>query len=83
MINLGYIEYETNEVVLNLPRKQNLCSCADINIRSMHNSLYRLIKKNIIVRTGKKMVLNPKLFFYGKESDREKMFELKIKYKIK
>lgn len=83
MIKLGYIEYDSNEIVLNMPRKENLCSCAEINIRSMHNSLYRLIKKNIIIRSGKKMVLNPKLFFYGKETEREKLFELNIKYKIK
>lgn len=83
LINLGYVEYDTNEVVLNVSRKENLCDCAGITIRSMHNSLYRLIKKNIVVRTGKKMVLNPKLFFYGKETEREKMFELKVKYKIK
>lgn len=83
MINLGYVEYETNDIVLNVPRKQKLCSCASINIRSMHNSLYSLIKKNIILRDGKRLVLNPKLFFYGNETERSKMFQLNIKYKIK
>lgn len=83
LLQLGYVEYESNEIVLNLSRKENLSCCAKINSRSMHNTLYRLIKKNIIIRSGKQLMLNPKLFFSGTEIQRDKLFELKIRYEIK
>lgn len=83
IMKLGFVEYETNEIVLNLSRKEELSCCAEINIRSMHNALYRLINKNIVIRHEKKLILNPKLFFSGTEIERDKLFELKIRYEIK
>lgn len=82
IIREGFIEYETNEIVLNMPRKLKVSECAGITLRSMHNSLYRLIAKNIIVRYEKKLILNPCLFFSGSEMERDKLFELKIQYLI-
>lgn len=50
---------------------------------SMQNSLYRLIKKNAVIRSAGRLYLNPKLFFSGTEKERAKMFELRIQYKLK
>lgn len=83
VINLKYVEYETNEIVLNKARKESIAKMADVDYRSMQNCIYRLIKKNIIVKHESKLILNPLMFFNGSEKDRAKLFELKIQYKLK
>jgi hypothetical protein len=43
----------------------------------------RLVKKNILIKeSNAAYLLNPKLFFFGTDIDREKLFELNIRYEI-
>jgi hypothetical protein len=82
-ITLGYIEFDTNEIVLNSSRRDQLASKADLNINSIYVFINGLKKKNIlVVDEQKRMFLNPKLFFYGSELERQKMFTLSINYEI-
>ena len=83
IMKLKYVEYETNEIVLNKGRKENIAKDIKIDYRSLQNCLYRLINKNIIVKHESKLILNPILFFNGSEQDRAKLFELRIQYTIK
>jgi len=82
-LSLGYVEYETNELLLTKARKQRIAEMAEVDYRSMQNSFYRLIKKNVIVKEGGTYILNPLLFFSGTETERSKLFELRIQYKLK
>ena len=78
----GYIGFETNEIVLTKTRKEAIAECSGTNLKSVHNCLYRLLKKNIIIRHKGNFYLNPKMFFTGDEMSRGKMFELKLKYNL-
>lgn len=81
-ISKGFIGYENNEIWLDKTRKEECAECAGVNLKSIHNCLYRLINKNIIIKHKGKKFLNPKLFFTGDERSRNKMFELTIKYTL-
>lgn len=80
---LGYIEFDTNELLLTPERKKNVCDCADIKINSLYNSIHLLLKKEVFVKNDKGGIfLNPKLFFYGTDIAREKILTLKLTYEI-
>lgn len=81
-IKKGFIGFETNEIWLDKRRKEEVAECADLDLKSVYNIMYRLGKKNIIVTHNGAKYLNPKLFFTGDERSRNKMFELKIKYTL-
>ncbi len=83
IIKLGLVAKNTNEILLNKARREQISKCAGVDVRSLQNSLYRLIKKNLIVRHKGIMLLNPKLFFSGDEKERNKLFELRIQYHLK
>lgn len=83
IINNQFVEFDTNEVLITPARKQVLSECSNIKVMSINNLLVTLKKKNILVfDESKRMYLNPKLFFFGSELAREKMFELRINYTI-
>lgn len=81
-IKLGYVGFETNEIWLDMDRKEQIAIECESNLKSVHNCLYRLLNKNLIVRHGRKKILNPKLFFTGDERSRSSMFELKVQYSL-
>ena len=81
-IKKGFVGFENNEIWLDKSRKEEVAECCGTNLKSVHNCLYRLISKNIIIKNAGKKLLNPKLFFTGDERSRNKMFELKIKYTL-
>ena len=82
LASLKFVDYTTNELVLNPCRKSEICEITKITKDSFYNIISRLFKKNIFIREKKKTFLNPKLFFRGKDIDQEKWFSLHIDYKI-
>lgn len=80
--NLGYIEYNTNEIILSSHRREQLASCANIQINSLNNSISRMLKKHIFIKDGKRMLLNPTFFFVGEEIERAKQLNLLFKYNM-
>lgn len=82
IINLKFIEFETNELILNSSRRTELSEKTGLTLSTIYNLTIALKKKNILVENNGKLYLNPKLFFYGSELERMKMFSLSIDYTI-
>lgn len=81
-IKLGFIGYDTNELILNLDRKRQVSECVGVKFKSIYHLIKRLREKNLIIKDGFLLYLNPKLIFLGSDVAREKMFSLNIRYEI-
>lgn len=77
-----YIDWNTNEIVLNNQRRKDICECGDISFNTVNCAISRLQKKNIFVKDKGRLFLNPTLFFFGDDLSRLKMFSLTLKYEI-
>ena len=83
LMTLSFVAYDTNEIILNVGRRKTLSETANLKLATMYNIMNSLKKKNIIIENNAKVLyLNPKLFFYGSELEREKMLTLSIDYEI-
>lgn len=80
---MKYLDYSTNELILTLERRHAICECGNIKMNTLNSALSRLVKKNILIRkSGNTYLLNPKLFFYGKDIDRNTVLQATITYVI-
>lgn len=79
---LKYLDYNTNELVLNSQRRQELCECGELKLSTVNTAISRLYKKKIFVKIDKKSYLNPKLFFFGADLERYKLYQLVLNYEI-
>jgi predicted transcriptional regulator len=78
-----YLLYNSNEVVLNSERRKEIASKTNTKLSTVHIALSRLAKKNILIKKGTNTyTLNPKLFFFGNDIERNKMLEFKIVYNL-
>lgn len=83
LCSLQYLDYATNEFILTPERREAICKCAEIKPDTVSASISRLQKKNIIIRkSGSTYILNPKLFFYGRDIDRASVVEVTMAYVI-
>lgn len=82
IINSRFMEFDTNEVILNSARRNDIADKTGLTLSSIYNLTIALKKKNILVENEGRIYLNPKLFFYGEQLSREKMFSLSIDYTI-
>lgn len=82
LCSLQYINWETNEIVLTPQRRKELAECGNLTMNTVNTGISRLIKKNILIRDEGKMILNPKLFFFGSDLGRLKVFEMKLRYEM-
>ena len=73
---------DSNEVILNSNRRNVIAEKTGLSLSSIYNLTNGLKKKNILVEDKGRLYLNPKLFFYGSELARQKMFSLSIDYNI-
>jgi len=80
---LKYLDYNTNEFILNTERRAAICDCGEMKLNTVHSAIMRLAKKNLIIRKAENTyVLNPKIFFYGKDLDRATVVQATITYII-
>lgn len=79
---INYIDYNTNELILNSQRRKEICTCGNLKLNTVNSSISRLYRKNIFIRNEGKTFLNPTLFFYGSDIERDRLLELRIQYKI-
>lgn len=77
-----YVDWNTNEIVLTSQRRKEICECSSLKLNTVNCSISRLQKKNIFLKLNGKLLLNPKLFFFGEDLSRTKVFELTLKYEI-
>lgn len=83
LCSLQYLDYDTNEFILTPERRAAICKCGDIKPDTVSSAISRLLKKNIIVKkSGSTYILNPKLFFYGKDLARASVVEATLVYEI-
>ena len=82
IINSKFMEFDSNEVILNSNRRNVIAEKTGLSLSSIYNLTNGLKKKNILVEDNGRLFLNPKLFFYGSELARQKMFSLSIDYNI-
>lgn len=63
---LGYLTYNTQEIVLNFHTKKVICGKLGIVMKTLNNNLQQLTKKGILDRVGTgTFTLNPYLFGKG------------------
>jgi hypothetical protein len=79
---LQFVDYNTNELVLTPVRRSKICAMTKMTKDSFYTTVGRLYKKNIFIRENNTVYLNPKLFFRGKDIEREKWFSIHLNYKI-
>lgn len=79
---LKYLDYNTNELVLNSQRRKEICECGNLKLNTVNTAISRLYKKNIFVKDDNRTYLNPKMFFYGTDLERHSKFKLSINYEI-
>lgn len=82
LCSLKYLDYNTNELVLTPGRRTEISQCADIKMNTLNIAVSSLYKKNILIKVEQKTYLNPKLFFFGTDIERNKCFNLVINYQI-
>lgn len=83
LCSMKYLDYATNEFILTPERRKDICECGDIKPDTVSSSISRLLKKNILIKkSGSTYILNPKLFFYGKDIDRAGVIKATIAYEI-
>ena len=74
----------TNEIVLNKVIKGRLATAAGINLRSIDNSLNKLLKENMLRRTGTGVYLvNPAVTWKGKVSGKTNVVKRFVSHAIK
>ena len=83
LCSLKYVEYNTNVLYINSLRRQEIAQCAGMTINTVNSAISRLVKKNILLKKASgTYLLNPQLFFFGTDLEREKVFCLSVKYVI-
>ena len=83
LCSLKYLDYATNEFILTVDRRKDICACAGIKLNTANSAVTRLVKKNILIRKSENTyILNPKIFFYGKDIDRATVLKAVIVYTI-
>lgn len=83
LCSMKYLDYATNEFILTPERRKEICICGGIKPDTVSSSISRLLKKNLIIKkSGSTYILNPKLFFYGKDIDRAGVIKATISYQI-
>lgn len=83
LCSLQYLDYDTNEFILTPERRAAICTCGDIRPDTVSSAISRLLKKNIIIKkSGSTYILNPKIFFYGKDLARASIVEATMVYEI-
>ncbi len=84
LCSLKYLDYSTNEMILNKERRLEICECGGIKESTFNCSLSRLVRKNILIKKGSgTYILNPKIFFYGRDLDRASVIQATLVYIIK
>lgn len=79
--SLKYIDYNTNRLFIDTNRRKEFSECGGISINTVHSAIQRLVKKNILIKESNvSYLLNPSLFFFGTDLEREKVFDLTIRY---
>lgn len=80
---LKFIDYGTNEFFLNKQRREEVSKCADLKLNTVHTAISRLQSKNILIKkSNSEYILNPKIFFYGKDIDRATVIKATMTYVI-
>lgn len=84
LCGLKYIDYDTNELYLNAARRLEICDCANLTKNTVNMAISALYRKNILIKDAdtKKIVLNPKLYFFGTDISRAKALELTLRYEL-
>jgi hypothetical protein len=83
LCSLQYLDYDTNEFILTPERRAAICVCGNIRPDTVSSAISRLLKKNIIIKkSGSTYILNPKIFFYGKDLARASVVEATMVYEI-
>ena len=82
LASLKYIDYNTNELVLTSSRREWIANMGNMKMNTLNIAVSTLYKKGILIKVDKQTYLNPKLFFFGTDIERNKCFALVIKYEI-
>ena len=82
LASLQFVDYESNELIINSGRRKEIAENAGIKDSTFNVNLGRLISKNIIVKIKGRLFLNPRLFFFGSDIDREKVLKLTLNYEL-
>lgn len=84
LCSMKYLDYNTNELFINKQRREEIVECGSLKLNTINSAIARLIKKNILIKKGSSSyILNPKLFFFGTDLERYKLFKLSISYEIR
>lgn len=79
---LNFVVWETNEIVLNKRRRQEIIELLEISPSTFNCSISRLGKKGVLNRIDGRLILNPKLFFFGSDIGKLKVVDLVFRYEL-
>lgn len=82
LASLKYLDYNTNELILTASRREWIANIGNMKMNTLNIAVSTLYKKGILIKVNKETYLNPKLFFFGSDIERNKCFALVIKYEI-
>lgn len=81
---LKYLDYNTNRLYIDNKRRLEIGTETGLKEGTINVCIPRLVRKGILIKeSSAAFVLNPKLFFFGKDTEREKVFSLIVQYEIK
>ncbi len=79
---LKYLEYNTNEIILSTDRRIDISKAAGVTQGTFNVTFSQLVKKNILIKIERKLYLNPILFFYGTDVERQRCLEATVDYPL-
>ncbi len=80
---MKFLEYNTNLFILTADRRAELSSRGNIKKPTVAAAIGCLMKQNIFIKkSSSTYILNPLIFFYGEEREREKIIASTSEYKL-
>lgn len=79
---LQYIDYRSNEIILNTSRRKQIAEKSNLTMSTVNQSICKLKKKNIFITEKDRLFFHPDLFMSCNEETASKIYELTLRYEI-
>lgn len=78
-----YLTYNTNDLYLNKQRREEMSEKIGVAKNTIDKGISRLMDEELLLKTASGVYqMNPKYFFNGDETERDKILEVVLTYKL-